>query len=86
MRAYGSRYDVEQSAGVGYRQSMSGVSLGADAPLPFGDGQWLVGLMAGYSKSDLDLQRGTSAKVDSYYAGAYATGWTSRAAIILTVW
>lgn len=73
MRAYGSRYDVEQSAGVGYRQSMSGVSLGADAPLPFGDGQWLVGLMAGYSKSDLDLQRGTSAKVDSYYAGAYAT-------------
>jgi len=73
MRAYGSRYDVEQSAGVGYRQSMSGLSLGADAPLPVGDGQWLVGVMAGYSKSDLDLQRGTTGKVDSYYAGAYAT-------------
>ncbi|MEE5096999.1 autotransporter outer membrane beta-barrel domain-containing protein [Pseudomonas alliivorans] len=73
MRAYGSRYDVEQSAGVGYRQSMSGLSLGADAPLPVGDGQWLVGVMAGYSKSDLDLQRGTTGTVDSYYAGAYAT-------------
>ncbi|WP_122573620.1 autotransporter outer membrane beta-barrel domain-containing protein [Pseudomonas viridiflava] len=73
MRAYGSRYDVEQSAGVGYRQSMSGLSLGADAPLPVGDGQWLIGVMAGYSKSDLDLQRGTTGKVDSYYAGAYAT-------------
>lgn len=73
MRAYGSRYDVRQSAGVGYRQSMSGLSLGADAPLPVGDGQWLIGVMAGYSKSDLDLQRGTTGKVDSYYAGAYAT-------------
>ncbi|RMT79200.1 autotransporter outer membrane beta-barrel domain-containing protein [Pseudomonas viridiflava] len=73
MRAYGSRYDVEQSAGVGYRQSMSGLSLGADAPLPFGDGQWLIGVMAGYSKSDLDLQRGTTATINSYYAGGYAT-------------
>jgi len=73
MRAYGSRYDVKQSAGVGYRQSMSGLSLGVDAPLPVGDGQWLIGVMAGYSKSDLDLQRGTTGKVDSYYAGAYAT-------------
>lgn len=73
MRAYGSRFDVQQSAGVGYRQSMQGLSLGADAPLPVGDGQWLVGLMAGYSQSDLDLNRGTTGEVDSYYAGAYTT-------------
>ncbi|MQT71725.1 autotransporter outer membrane beta-barrel domain-containing protein, partial [Pseudomonas sp. FSL R10-0071] len=37
------------------------------------DGQWLAGLMAGYSQSDLDLDRGTSGTVDSYYAGAYTT-------------
>ncbi|MDF2795386.1 MAG: outer rane autotransporter barrel, partial [Pseudomonas orientalis] len=73
MRAYGSRFDVEQSAGVGYRQSMKGLSLGADAPLPVGDGQWLMGLMAGYSQSDLDVDRGTTGEVDSYYAGAYTT-------------
>lgn len=57
---------------------MSGLSLGADAPLPVGDGQWLIGVMAGYSKSDLDLQRGTTGKVDSYYAGAYATWLDER--------
>jgi len=38
-----------------------------------GDGQWLVGLLGGYSKSDLDLDRGTSGKVSSYYLGAYTT-------------
>jgi len=29
--------------------------------------------MAGYSTSDLDMSRGTSGTVDSYYAGAYTT-------------
>lgn len=38
-----------------------------------GDSQWLVGVLAGHSKSDLDLSRGTSGTVDSYYAGAYTT-------------
>jgi outer membrane autotransporter protein len=73
MRAYGNKFNVSASSGVGYQQTQSGFSLGADAPVPFGDGQWLVGLMGGYSKSDLDLQQGTSGTVDSYYAGAYST-------------
>ncbi len=29
--------------------------------------------MAGHSKSDLDLNAGTSGSVDSYYLGTYAT-------------
>jgi len=33
----------------------------------------LLGVMAGHSTSDLDLSRGTSGKVQSYYAGLYAT-------------
>lgn len=78
IRTYGSEYDVEQSAGVAYRQSMKGLSLGADAPLPFGDGQWLVGVMAGYSDSDLDLRKGTSGNVDSFYVGGYGT-WLDEA-------
>ncbi|XXD88639.1 autotransporter outer membrane beta-barrel domain-containing protein [Pseudomonas sp. Z4-7] len=73
MRAYGNKFDVDASSGVAYTQTQQGLSFGADAPLPFGDGQWLVGLLGGYSKSDLDLSRGTSAKVDSYYVGAYTT-------------
>ena len=73
VRAYGNKYVVSASTGVGYKQNQQGLTFGADAPLPIGDGQWLAGLMAGYSQSDLDLDRGTSGTVDSYYAGAYAT-------------
>ncbi|WP_460141434.1 autotransporter outer membrane beta-barrel domain-containing protein [Pseudomonas sp. S2_E01] len=73
MRAYGNKYNVSESAGVAYKQVQQGVSFGADAPLPVGDGQWLVGVLAGYSKSDLDLSRGTSGDIDSYYLGTYAT-------------
>ena len=73
MRAYGNKFDVGASAGVAYKQTQQGLSLGADAPLPVGDGQWLVGGLGGYSKSDLDLSRGTTGEVDSYYLGAYTT-------------
>lgn len=73
IRAYGNKYNVSAASGTGYQQTQQGISFGADAPLPVGDGQWLAGLMGGYSKSDLDLQRGTSGTVDSYYVGAYTT-------------
>jgi outer membrane autotransporter protein len=73
IRAYGNRFDVDASSGVAYRQTQQGLSFGADAPLPVGDGQWLVGLMGGYSQSDLNLVRGSSGTVDSYYVGAYST-------------
>uniref|UniRef100_UPI003C7BA7B1 autotransporter outer membrane beta-barrel domain-containing protein n=2 Tax=Pseudomonas TaxID=286 RepID=UPI003C7BA7B1 len=46
-------------------------TLGADTPLA--DSQWMVGVMAGHSSSDLNLKRGTSGNVKSYYLGAYAT-------------
>lgn len=73
MRTYGNKYNVADTSGVGYSQHQRGISFGADAPLPFGDGQWLVGLLAGHSRSDLDLTRGSSGSIDSYYAGAYTT-------------
>src|SRR5690606_34133635 len=50
-----------------------GLSFGADGRLPFGDGNWLAGVSAGYSNSDLNLQGGNSGSVDSYHIGAYAT-------------
>ncbi|MFD2643547.1 autotransporter outer membrane beta-barrel domain-containing protein [Pseudomonas japonica] len=73
VRSYGNKYRVDSTSGAAYEQVQHGVSLGADAPLPVGDGQWLVGLMAGHSRSELSLRRGSSGTVDSYYAGAYAT-------------
>ncbi len=73
MRAYGSRLNATTGDGVDYRQQISGLSLGADAPIEVSRGQLLFGVLGGYSKSDLDLSRGTSGKIDSYYAGAYGT-------------
>jgi outer membrane autotransporter protein len=78
VRTYGNKYDVDEASGVGYRQTQQGVSLGADAPLPIGDGQWLIGVLAGHSTSDIDLTRGTSGTVKSYYAGLYTT-WLDQA-------
>lgn len=73
VRTYGNKYDVAEASGVGYKQNQQGISLGADAPLAIGDGQWLIGALVGYSKSDLDLTRGTSGTVKSSYIGAYTT-------------
>lgn len=72
-RTYGNKYNVDAASGIGYKQTQQGFSLGADAPLPMGDGQWLIGAMAGHSNSDLDLSRGSSGTVKSYYVGAYTT-------------
>lgn len=77
IRAYGSRFNATTGAGVDYEQRQSGMSFGADAPVPVSNGQLLIGLLGGYSKSDLDLSRGTSGNVDSYYVGAYGT-WLSE--------
>ncbi|MBC3775442.1 autotransporter outer membrane beta-barrel domain-containing protein [Pseudomonas sp. SWRI99] len=73
-RTYTNKYNIADGSGVGYKQRQSGFTLGADAPLPLGDGQWLIGVMAGQSQSDLDLDAGTSGSVDSYYLGGYVTG------------
>jgi outer membrane autotransporter protein len=73
-RAYGNKYEVSNDkTGLGYSQSQRGFALGADAPVSGGDGQWLVGAMVGHSTSDLDLNRGSSATINSYYVGGYAT-------------
>ena len=69
VRPYGNKYNVAEGSGVGYRQLQQGISVGADTRL--GDSQWRVGVLAGTSHSDLDLQGGTSADVESYYIGPY---------------
>ncbi|MBV4455897.1 MULTISPECIES: autotransporter outer membrane beta-barrel domain-containing protein [Pseudomonas] len=74
MRSYGNKFDVAANKnGAGYAQTQKGFTIGADAPLSGGDGQWLAGVMAGHSTSDLSLTRGSSGEVKSYYLGGYAT-------------
>jgi len=70
-RVYSNRHDVADGSGVGYQQTQQGFSLGADARV--GESQVLVGVLAGTSESDLDLNRGTSGTVKSYYVGPYVT-------------
>ncbi|MEO8645790.1 autotransporter outer membrane beta-barrel domain-containing protein [Pseudomonas sp.] len=72
-RTYTNKYNIADGSGVGYQQTQQGFTLGADVALPLGDGQWLVGVMAGQSESDLNLNAGTSGSVDSYYVGTYVT-------------
>lgn len=76
IRSYGSRFKASLDSGLSYQQRQHGLSLGADGPVPVMNGQLLVGVMGGYSQSDLDMGRGTSGEVDSYYVGAYGT-WLS---------
>ncbi|PYB76662.1 autotransporter outer membrane beta-barrel domain-containing protein [Pseudomonas sp. LB-090624] len=78
IRTYGNKYNATPASGAAYSQVQQGVSLGADAPLPLGDGQWMAGVLAGYSSSDLDVARGASAEVKSYYVGLYTT-WLDAA-------
>lgn len=76
VRSYGNKWNVDDgSSGVGYRQQQQGFTLGADTRL--GDSRWTVGMLLGYSKSDLDHNGGTSAEVNSYYFGPYF-GWLNR--------
>ena len=75
-RAYGTKFSISTTDQVNYQQNQQGISFGIDTPLPSADGQWLLGVMGGYSRSDLDLQRGTSGEVNSYYLGVYST-WLS---------
>ncbi|BBP69529.1 outer membrane autotransporter barrel domain-containing protein [Pseudomonas sp. Seg1] len=71
IRTYGNKYNVADGSGTGYQQQQQGLSLGADARI--GESQVLVGVLAGTSQSDLDLNRGTSGTVKSYYVGPYVT-------------
>ena len=73
MRSYGSRFNASTGDGVNYQQKQSGLTLGVDAPLQVGIGELSLGVMVGYSKNDLDLSRGTTGNVDSYYVGGYGT-------------
>ncbi len=75
-RTYGNKYNVSAQDQVHYSQTQQGLSIGVDTALP-SEGQWLVGVMGGYSNSQLDMRLDSNGRVDSYYLGLYST-WLSR--------
>ncbi|MGV8917624.1 MAG: autotransporter outer membrane beta-barrel domain-containing protein [Pseudomonas sp.] len=77
MRAYGNKYNTSAGGGSSYSQTQQGISFSADGAIPNVSGQWLVGVLGGYSKSDLDIASGTTGTVHSTYIGAYTT-WLSE--------
>jgi outer membrane autotransporter protein len=74
VRSFGSRYSISNNAyGDGYRQNQYGLSMGVDTPVQIAGEQVLLGVFAGYSKSNLDLSRGSSGEIDSTSLGLYGT-------------
>lgn len=71
IRTFGNQYNVAAGSGTAYQQNQRGFSLGADARV--GESNVLVGLMGGFSESDLNLEHGTSGTVKSYSFGPYVT-------------
>ncbi|MDO7903358.1 autotransporter outer membrane beta-barrel domain-containing protein [Pseudomonas sp. K13] len=75
-RTYANRYRVSTADQVDYQQTQQGISFGIDTALPAESGQWLVGVMGGYSDSELNMRLGSNGRVDSYYLGLYSTWLT----------
>ncbi|WP_439125686.1 MAG: autotransporter outer membrane beta-barrel domain-containing protein [Pseudomonas rhizophila] len=74
IRSFGNRYSVTTNAyGNGYSQNQHGISLGVDTPVQIAGERVLLGVFAGYSKSNLDLSRGSSGEIDSTSLGMYGT-------------
>ncbi|RTF43318.1 autotransporter outer membrane beta-barrel domain-containing protein [Serratia marcescens] len=84
VRTSGSQYDVNDRAGVGYRQRQSGMSVGVDSAHALTNGQLLTGIFSGISRSKLDFKSGSSGTINSFFIGGYGTwllesGWFADA-------
>ncbi|NNA56231.1 autotransporter outer membrane beta-barrel domain-containing protein [Pseudomonas koreensis] len=74
VRTFGSQYSIGNNAyGNGYTQQQYGLSMGVDTPVQIAGERVLLGVFAGYSKSALDLSRGSSGKIGSTSLGIYGT-------------
>lgn len=73
-RSFGSRYSISNNAyGDGYSQNQYGFSMGVDTPVEIAGERVLLGVFAGYSKSNLDLSRASAGEIDSTSIGLYGT-------------
>lgn len=86
IRTYGNKYNATPASGAAYSQVQQGISLGADAPLPLGDGQWMAGVLAGYSSSDLDVARGLLQRLKAITWVCTQRGWMPPAVTTSMAW
>jgi outer membrane autotransporter protein len=70
---YNTRNNASTSAGAGFDQTLTGLTIGADKSDHSGKGVVTRGLFFSYSHSDVDFDRGGDGNVDSYSVGAYAS-------------
>ncbi|WAH58166.1 autotransporter outer membrane beta-barrel domain-containing protein [Pseudomonas silvicola] len=74
VRTLNSKSRVSPGSGADYTQRQGGFTLGVDASL---SEEARVGLMGGYSRSNLSMKGPDSAYLSSYFLGAYGT-WMNR--------
>jgi len=80
VRMPSSQYNVNDRAGVSYRQRQTGISVGVDAPHALEQGTLLAGIFSGVSRNSLDFIGGSQGTLNSFYIGSYGTwlldnGW-----------
>lgn len=80
VRMLGSQYRVDARAGLGYRQTQSGISVGVDSAHDTNNGQILTGIFSGVSRNALDFSQGSTGTINSFFMGGYNTwllesGW-----------
>lgn len=74
------RQHLDNNGGRSFKQTVTGLQLGADKALPVQGGRWLVGALAGYSDVDRSFRGEGKGSADSYFLGGYITwladnGW-----------
>lgn len=72
--SYSTRKNASTSAGAGFEQTLTGITLGVDRTFPLENSVVTSGLFFSYSHANLDFDRGGKGNIDSYALGAYA-GW-----------
>ncbi|MBB1202753.1 autotransporter outer membrane beta-barrel domain-containing protein [Enterobacteriaceae bacterium 89] len=84
----GGATQVDNHAGVAYRQQHEGVNVGVDSSHEVENGRVIAGLFSGIGNSDLHFASGSSGRVNSFFIGSYASwlsdeGWFSDAVLKL---
>lgn len=91
IRGFGQKQSLDNGVGRDFSQQVQGTQLGIDTRIGTGQGAWVVGGLAGYSRTDRDFKSEGDGKLDSYHAGAYATylddsGWYADSLLTLNRW
>ena len=73
-QVYSNRNNLSTEAGAGAEQTLTGLTVGADARSRRENSMTTRGVFFSWSHSDVGFDRGGKGNVDSYSAGAYA-GW-----------